>query len=250
MLIENLYASYTATNPNAQFVLQFSNNNLVLLTEESFAAFMQHSKVRHTEQFSLAESSDDMDIYRTNRGLGKCDYVLFVNKGDYMVLPLLREHCSRKYKSVVRKKRPSTDEVPAKLPVIHAYPYAYDDEVVAFFSFDGQDMVYEKSYPRLRTNPEAWMPKHHYAMAVIRVMSTLVENDKLNEGIKELIIHNGQTVCDVRHTWRMLLGKHEENMYGCISYWDKRLEDEFNHLKARLQLRGITVAYKSSLPLD
>ncbi len=240
-------------NKEIQIVFKFQGK-LNLLVHECFdegSEFYHRSKERLNQVFFLIESSEDVDVYRTNRGADLSDYTIYVNKGEWQVLDYFYTYTPARGSNQNAQHRMYTkyDEPSVKIPTIHAYPYAYDDEVVAFFSFDGQDMVYEKSYPRLRTNPEAWMPWHNYAMAIIRVMSTLVENDKLNEGIKELIIHNGQATYSVRKSWRVLLGKHDATPHGCIPYWDKRLEDEFNHLKARLQLRGITVSYKSSLPI-
>lgn len=230
-------------NQNSQYqvVLSFSNDDMVLITHESFepnSKFMRRSKIRLDQTFSLYESKDDMDIYKTNRGKGKCDYILYVNRGEYMVLELIRK--KYEYKTIVRGKsnHHGPEGAPDREPIIHAHPHARDDELWILFSYNSEKL-YEEHFPRKDYTPDGWHSYYGYYVAILRSMSILIEHDELNAGVKQLIIHEGDTAYDKRITWNVLLGK-----YKAKNKWTQKFVKEFEHLKARLQLRGITVSYE------
>lgn len=230
-------------NNQYQVVLSFSNNDMVLITEESFhpnSKFMRRSRIRLKQDFMLVESTGTMDIYRTFRGGDKSDYVLYVNRGDYMVLHLFKEYKNHKTViSTTKNRSPKhTQGTPDREPVIHVYPHALDDEVWVRFSYNSE-RLYEEHFPRKQNTPDGWHSYYGYYVAILRSMSILIEHDELNAGVKQLIIHDGDTAYDKRITWNVLLGK-----YKAKNKWTKRFVKEFEHLKARLQLRGITVSYE------
>lgn len=98
-----------------QAVLSFSNNNEVLITDDCFCTdskFFRRSKVRlgvdfvmsgviqgdvfiHTTDSTTAGNSNAI-IYRTYRGTGKSDYVLYIYKGEYKLLEHFKKTVSHK----------------------------------------------------------------------------------------------------------------------------------------------------------
>lgn len=228
-------------NNQYQVVLSFSNNDMVLITDESFhpnSKFMRRSRIRLKQDFMLVESTGTMDIYCTFRGGDKNDYVLYVNRGDYMVLHLFKEYKSHKTViSTTKNRSPKHIQgTPDREPVIHAYPHALDDEVWVIFSYNS-DVLHEEHFPK-RNEPDNWRNYYNHYVAVLKTMSILVNNPQLHTGVKQLIIHTGESSYNKQITWNVLLGK-----YKAHNYWTQHFYDSFNALKQKLQTIGITVSY-------
>ncbi len=231
-------------NSRFQVVLSFSNNEWVLLSAACFednSEFIRRSRVRLEQDFYLVESTDERSVYRTYRGAGLCDYVAYVNKGDYMVLEHFRKHMERSKtlrKTADRQKSVKNDTPPNKRPVIYATPYVVSDEEILIRMTYNSERLYEERIFRNDKYYAGWHSGYNYYNAIIRIMSRLVDHEELRDGIKELVIYNSVPYKRAKSVWAILTGDYETK-YG----WHRKLHDEFQKNKAKLQELDITVSY-------
>ena len=231
-------------NSQYQVVLSFSNNEWVLLSAPCFepnSEFIRRSKVRLEQDFYLVESTNERDTYRTYRGPKKCDYIAYVNKGEWMELKKYRETVSRGktlHKSADRQKSVKNDTPPNKRPVIYATPKDCGwDEIRVRFHYNSE-RLYEERIFKMR-EPKTWYRHYNYYAAVLRTMSRLIDTPSLREDINELVIYNTNVSAgQARITWSVLSGK-----YKGKTYWTRKFHEMFVEYKAKLQDLGITVTY-------
>lgn len=193
------------------------------------------------QEFYLVESTDERSIYRTYRGSGKCDYVAYVNKGEYMVLEHMKRSMMRTNtlrKTADRQKSVKNDTPPNKRPVIYATPYVVsEEEILIRMSYNSQ-RLYEERIFRNDKYYAGWHSGYNYYNAIIRIMSRLVDHEHLRDGIKELVIYNSIPYERAKSVWAILTGDYKTK-YG----WHKKLHDVFQEYKAKLQELDITVSY-------
>lgn len=241
MYLQNVFAN----NSNYQVVLSFSNNNQVLLTEECFkpnSKFMRRSRVRLGVEFYYCSSEGDLDIYRTRRGHDKTDYVVYVNKGDYVLLCSFKSKHTKYIKKTEEKQFSFKDmTAPDREPVVHAYPHANDNEVWVIFKYNSE-VLFEEHFPKTY-QPRNWLSCYNYYSSIIKCADVLYTNDTLHSGIKEVVFHEGSSEYgNTRVAWNVLRG-----IYRTHTYWSCRLASEFSKAKDRLQSLGITIRYELSV---
>lgn len=139
MLLQEVYQSYC----NHQVVLSLSNNNDVLITEDSFnpeSKFFRTSKVRLGVDFVMSGilsgesfiATNDQTltkdataiIYRTYREDAKNDYVLYIYQGEYKLLEGLKKKLSRK-RVIMQTQQLTLNSITKPMPdkVLHICPH-------------------------------------------------------------------------------------------------------------------------------
>lgn len=239
MKLQELYE----LNSRYQVVLSFSNNEWVLLCSECFeenSEFIRRSRIRLMQEFQLVESTDEHSIYRTYRGPGLCDYVAYVNKGEYMVLEHFRKHMNRTktLRKTADRQYVKNDTPPNKRPVIYATPYVVSEEEILIRMTYNSQRLYEERIFRNDKYYAGWHSGYNYYNAIIRIMSRLIDHENLRDGIKELVIYNSIPYERAKSVWAILTGDYKTK-YG----WHHRLHNEFQKHKAKLQEMDITVSY-------
>lgn len=157
MVLKEVFNSYSK---EYQVVLSFSNNNEVLITEDCFCTeskFYRRSKIRLGVDFIMSgmiqentfvrttdqttANNSDAIIYRTYRGTGKTDYVLYIYKGEYKLL----EH----YKKKVSHNRVITQTSQMSInSITHPVP----DKVLDICPhIEGKDYWVSYKHPELKT---------------------------------------------------------------------------------------------------
>ena len=113
-------------NTEYQMVLSFSNNNAVVIISEDFdpnSKFMRRSKIRLGMDFEEIQNDDGLMIFRTYRGSGKCDYIVYLSK-EYRIIENYRRKTnhSQTIKDTDNKQLSLKDIIkPNKDNILHGY---------------------------------------------------------------------------------------------------------------------------------
>lgn len=250
MKLQELFNSHKG----CQVVLSFSNNNEVLITDESFnpkSKFVRRSKIRlemdfcvsgvikgetliHVTEGALPKRYDVL-IYRTYRGAGKTDYVVYVYTKEYKFLENIKRKVSHSRVVAQTDKHLTLNSITEPMPdkVLDICPHIDPKDNTYWVSYRHNDFkswvynspTYESTYP------------HSYICYLSGVIIGLTIAKKYPDKITQVrVFHPDDTMAKGIYMFALRRWK-PKNEYT-IGY-----TNSVNMLKKELQDLGISVCF-------
>lgn len=188
------------SQPDYQMVLLLSNNNKVIITNDDFepnSVFVRRSRTRLSLQFYIVIDSTNFKIYRTYRGTGLCDYVVYLSS-EYELIESYRK--KRTYKSIIKDtvkrkyltKSDKDNTVRVKFNMVSPESF--------YWTVEHPDLFWASTVYKLNKTCPYWFMPYAKVMVALNVLSRedqcghynkiVVYANKGEEGITKLV--NGQ----------------------------------------------------------
>lgn len=175
-------------NSNYQMVLSFSNNNEVVIENEDFdpnSKFMRMSKIRLGMDFEKIQDDKDLLIFRTYRGVGKTDYIVYL-AAEYKIVESYRKQRSHSQtiRDTAEKQLRLKDFIkPNKDNKLNAYINI--NQYVFNWSIKHPDKKWQSCDYTMANRYPQWLSSY---MAVVKMLEVLSRKDQC-EHYKSITIH-------------------------------------------------------------
>lgn len=250
MLLQDVFNQYV--NDQAQVVLSFSNNDEVLVTKDSFdtnSKFYRSSKVRLGVDFVLSgiikgetfirtniipKNHDEAIIYRTYRGKGKTDYILYIYKGEYKLLNKYKKAVSYKRVIAQTEKQLTFNDVtvPNADKVLHITPHIH--KMQYWVAFENRDFHVGIYNTKMYDNTMSYDYLGYMAATLLGLNIAKRYCDRIN--MVEIHVPNDQLAQGV--------SAFPTKKWVAKKTYTKQYVEQFDMLKKQLQCVGISICFK------
>lgn len=223
-------------NNEYQMVLSFSNNNAVVITSEDFdpnSKFMRRSKIRLGMDFEEIENSEDLMIFRTYRGSGKADYLVYLSK-EYRIIESYRK--VRTHSQTIKR----TEKQMSFKDLI-----APNKELICdlFIKVINRKFQWSICHPELE---EGWCsvvyqmdkrcPNWYTRFAGVLTAIDCLSHEEQSKHFSKLVIHVPK---DQKNMYYMLTGK-----YKTHAYWTKFYVRKMHEYKDTLAKANVSISFR------